>query len=305
MKILHKGILALLFVVLQSALVTIALDVGGTNIGAVPFLLYSNFVGVIVMFFVMYWQDRCNEFFSLFRKPGRLIAIFVIGILISVVAEVLLVIGTVQTNASISGIVYRMYPLIIVVLTPLFLRHRITAKQLIGLLFGFASAYVILSNGTIVSLNVSEIFALLMLVCSAIVTAVTTLLIKKYNIGAAVFMEVSALAAVAFFTPAAIFLHTPIPTSLSTGTLLSILFIGAVDFGIGGALFYYSYKLFNTTMAGIASLATPFLTVILAFILIGTQVQPYYFIATILLATGMIIQGKDLVSAPEYITKQR
>ena len=305
MKILYKGVLALTLFVLQSALVTVALDVGGTDIGTVPFLLYANVIGAVTIFFVMYLIDGCRELLSLLNDPKRLVAIFTIGVLVAVVAEALLVIGTVQTNASVSGIVYRMYPLMIVALTPIFLRHRVNTKQLFGLLLGFAGAYIMLSNGTVISLSLTELPALAMLVGSAFIIAVTTLLIKKYNIGTLVFMEISALAGIIFFLPAAMILHIPLPFSLSVGTVLSLLFIGAIDFGIGGVLFYYSYKLFNTTLAGMASLAIPVLTVILAFLLMGTTMQPYYFSAIVLLAIGTLIQGKEIIKAPQYIPKQK
>jgi hypothetical protein len=43
MKILHRNILILIIAVIESALVTIGLDIGGNNIGSIAFLFYCKY----------------------------------------------------------------------------------------------------------------------------------------------------------------------------------------------------------------------------------------------------------------------
>jgi len=301
MNEMRKGGLALLFVVLQSAIVTIVLDIGGGSIGAVTFLFYANLAGALTMLSIMYYQDKCREFISIFKDRKNLLLLATMAFMIAVVAELLLVIGTIRTTPSISGILYRLYPIFIALLTPIVMRQKVSGRQYASLALGFAAVYIILSNGSLLTLDISELPAILMLVGSAITTAVPTLMVRKLNVGASVFMALSTIIAVIVFLPAIFVLHeNPLPV-FSISTILSIIFIGVIEFGIGGILYYYSYKRFNPSLTGAAMLCTPFLTVMMSYLTLGTPMRPYYFLAAGLLAIGAIVQNREFLNAPERI----
>ncbi|MDE1825435.1 MAG: EamA family transporter [Candidatus Micrarchaeota archaeon] len=299
MKEMHKGGLVLLFVMLQSAIVTILLDIGGSNIGVVTFLFYANLAGALTMLLIMYSQDKCREFLSIFKKRENLLLLVAMAFIIAVVAELLLVVGTIQTTPSISGILYRLYPIFIALFAPIVMRQKVSVRQYASLVLGFAGVYVILSNGSLLTLNISEVPAILMLVGSAIATAIPTLMVRKLNVSSSVFMALSTIIAVIVFLPAIFTLHENLFPTLSISTLASIIFIGVIEFGIGGVFYYYSYKRFNTSLTGAAMMSTPFLTVIMSYLILGTPMQPYYFLAAGLLATGVIMQNGEFLSAPE------
>ena len=299
MKEMRKGGLVLLFVMLQSAIVTIFLDIGGSSIGAVTFLFYANLVGALTMLLIMYSQDRCREFLLIFKKRENLLLLMAMAFIIAVVAELLLVVGTIQTTPSISGILYRLFPIFIALLTPVVMRQKISVRQYASLVLGFAGVYVILSNGSLLALDISELPAILMLVGSAIATAIPTLMVRKLNVSSSVFMALSTIIAVIVFLPTIFILHENLFPAFSISTLASIIFIGAIEFGIGGVFYYYSYKRFNTSLTGAAMMSTPFLTVIMSYLILGTPMQPYYFLAAGLLAIGVIVQNREFLSAPE------
>ena len=73
--------------------------------------------------------------------------------------------------------------------------------------------------------------------------------------------------------------------------------------GIGAALFYYSSKVFSTSTFGVSTLATPFLTIVLSFALLGSPMKFYYFLAAILMGIGILLQDKDALRAPERLKK--
>ncbi|MGC8649184.1 MAG: DMT family transporter [Candidatus Micrarchaeia archaeon] len=303
MKIFLKGIIVVLFFVISASLVTIALEIGGVNIGPIPFLIYANLFGFLTMLIFIYFDNRSGRFLKLLHDYKRFILILIIGASVSIISELFLLIGTINTNPNIASIVYRAYPLFILLITPFLIKQKIKLKHIIALLFAFFSMFIVLYNGAnniYITFNFNWLPYVILLIISAFIIAVTTLLIKKYNIDSILFMAISAAEAFVFFLSLAFIEHIPLIFSFSIPALISLLFIGIIDFGIGGVLFYYSYKILNPSTTGIAMLSVPFLTFLFSFVLLGEKITIYYLLAALLILFAILIQGKDLFYAPEY-----
>jgi drug/metabolite transporter (DMT)-like permease len=302
MKIFLKGIIIVLLSVISASLVTIALEIGGANIGPIPFLIYANLFGFLTMLIFLYLDNRFNKLFGLLHNYKKLILILIIGAFVSIISESFLLIGTLNTNPNIAGIIYRTYPLFILLITPFLIKQKIKPKHIIALLFAFLSMFVILYNGTnnIYTFNFSWLYYIILLLISALIIAMTTLIIKKYNIDSILFMTISASEAFIFFLFLALIIHIQLTFNFSVPALISLLFIGVIDFGIGGVLFYYSYKILNPSTTGLAMLSVPFLTFLFSFIFLGEKITIYYLIAALLILFAVLIQGRDLFYAPEY-----
>ena len=116
---MYKGFVALAVVVIYSSLVTIALQVGGSNLGVVPLLFYSSIAGTVTMIVISYFQDRGKGFLSLLRDKKSLVILAITGVFAFAISTLLFAWGTLGTTPSISAIVYRTYPLIIALLSAL------------------------------------------------------------------------------------------------------------------------------------------------------------------------------------------
>ena len=301
MKIIYKGFFALAFVVLYSSLVTIALQTGGNSIGALPLLLYSCVVGTATMLVVSYFQDRGRGFISLLKDKKILLILAVTGIFAYAISTLLFTFGTLGTTPSVSAIIYRTYPLIIALLTPLTLKQRVSSRQLLSLIIGFASVGIVLTNGSFTSINLQELPYIGFVLLSALAVAITTIIIKKYNASTIGFVILANAASTIFTVFIILIFHISVPINLSISTILSIIVIGAFDFGIGSLFFYYSYKVFSTSLVGMSTLAIPFLTIILSFVLLDTSIQPYYFFAAVVLTIGILLHEKGALHAPERV----
>jgi drug/metabolite transporter (DMT)-like permease len=304
MKMMYKGFIALAIVVIYSSLVTIALQVGGSSLGVVPLLLYSSIAGTATMLVVSYFQDRGKGFLSLLKDKKSLVILSITGIFAFAVSTLLFTWGTLGTTPSISAIVYRTYPLIIALLTPIALRQKVSRRQLLSLVIGFASVGIIISNGSLNTINFSELPYIGLVLLAALAVALTTLVIKRYNASTTGFVLLANVASTIFALIAVLIFHIAVPINLSTTSILAILVVGGFDLGIGSLFFYYTYKVFSTSLVGLATLAIPFLTVVLSFALLGTPMQPYYFVAAGLLTVGILIQGKEVVRAPEWLKEK-
>ena len=304
METLYKGILALCFVILESALVTIGLQVGGAAIGAVPLLFYSSIVGIATMFIVIYYQDRGRALKVFLKDRKGLIMLFLTGLFGFGVGTLALTLGTLETTPSMSAIVYRTYPLIIAVLTPLTLRHRVSRKQLFALLLGFVGVGIVLSNGSLTTINFSELPYILLVLFAALTTAISTLSIKAYNTSTTAYTLLGNVSSLFLTVLLILIFHISVPISLSLPAILSIFLIGGIELGVGCVLFYYCYKIFSTATAGLGMLTIPFLTVILSFVLLGTEIHIYYFVAAGILTLGILLQEGKILNAPELLKKR-
>ncbi len=304
MKMMYKGFAALAIVVIYSSLVTIALQVGGASIGVVPLLLYSSILGTATMLVLSYLQDRGKGFLMLLGDKKGLLILSITGVFAFAISTLLFTWGTLGTTPSVSAIVYRTYPLIIALLTPIVLRQKVSRRQLLSLIVGFASVGVIISNGSLTTINFSELPYIGLVLMAALVVALTTLVIKRYNASTTGFVLLANLASTAFALMVMLVFHIAVPVNLSVPSMLAILIVGGFDLGIGSLFFYYSYKVFSTSLVGLATLAIPFLTMGLSFALLGMQMQPYYFIAAGLLTVGLFIQGREMLKAPEWLKKE-
>ncbi len=303
MKKMSKGISSLLFVTSYSAIVPIALLVGGVGIGVVPFLMYASIMGTAIILVFMYRNDRLNGLVNAAKDWRNIALLSIVGVLAGAVSMSLLTIGTIRSTPSTAGIIYRTYPLMIAMITPLALRQRVSARQMLALVLGFVGVYIILSGGTLVKIQDST--AVILLLGSAFLTAATTIFVKGRNIDSGLFMVVSNTATVLFFVPVILAFHINASLIPSYATLAALVFIGIVDFGIGGMLYYHTYKLLNPSFVGIGMLSVPFFTVILSFLLLGTPPHAYYFAAAGLLTAGMLVQGRELLGAPERVKTKK
>ncbi len=304
MKIKYKGLMALALVVFEASLAPIAFQIGGSSIGAMPFLLYSLLATAAVMAIVSYLQDRGRGFLALFRNRNLLLMLCMLGIFSYGISRWALTVGTVGTTPSISGILYRTYPLMVIAMTPLLLGQKVSGRQLVALVLGFASVGIVLSEGSITSINFHELPYVALILVSASGVALSAVLVNKYNLGSSGFILFASLVSVLFISPIMLLMHISLPTNLTPATLASIVLIGAIFGGIGSTLFYYSYKIFNTSFTGFIMLTVPFFTVVLSFLLLGTPMESYYFVAAGFLVAGMLIHGGNQISAPVHVKKR-
>ena len=267
-------------------------------------LLYTSLVGIVTMLVVAYLQDKWKGLVSLFRSKGNLPVISLAALLAYPIYLLLLTMGTLGTTPSVSGIVLRTYPIFIAILTPLALRQKVSSKQLAALLLGFVSVYVIFSNGSLVHIDTVQLPYILLVLGASLATALPAILLRRYNVSVSGFIVLADAISIALTIPAILILHVSLSSSLSIPVIASILYIGAIESSIGGLLFYYSYKVFTTSLVGNAMLAIPFLNILFSFLLLGTPMEPYYFIAAVLLSIGIFMQGRESLRAPEHLKRK-
>lgn len=300
----YKAISAFAVLIVVYTLYTILLQIGGSTIGLIPQLFYAFIIGFVASLAVSLAIDRGKGLISILGNPKMLVAILAIGLINNALAQLFLGIGTLGTNAIVSGVVYRIWIVAVALLTPLVLRQRVKRMQLLATLVGFAGLYLVVSGGTLFSINMAETPYIGFILLSALFSVIVTLIYGKYTFNILAAIVFYNLISVVAFGLLAVFTHTSLAVAFPTSAIFSVLVYGILGFGISSPLYYYSVKVLGPQMVGNTILVVPFLVIILSAIILGTPVEAYYVIAAVLITGGVLLQ-RHYSKSTERITRNK
>jgi drug/metabolite transporter (DMT)-like permease len=304
MNIRQKATLALAFVVLELSFWSIFLEIGGKGIGIIPQLFYGFLVGFIVSLAVSLAIDRGKGLISIAKNQNMLLLIIFIGLLNNALTQLFLGMGTLGTNPSIGGVVYRSYIILVALLTPMVLRQKVKKMQLFASVIGFLGIYIILSGGTLFTFNSSTLPFIELLLVAAFCTCFSALFFNKYTFNVFGAVVVFNLASSIFVAMLAFATNTSLSVAFTPGSIISILFLGVFAYGIGSSLVYYSIKVYGPLLFGNVILLVPFLTIFLAALTTGTPIMAYYLVAAVLMSAGVVFQRHYSKTAERTTSKK-
>lgn len=302
MKIARRGMIALIIALLELSLLPVLLDIAGVGIGSVQLLFYAFLVASFVSVPIAFFYDRAG-LFSLFKSRKSIAVIAVAGLFNNAISQLLLAIGTIGTNPSIGGIVFRSWILIFALMMPFALKLRVSKKQMAAILVGFIGVYLVVSNGTLLSINSQQLPYMAILLGCAFFSAAAMLMMRLHNVSTTAAIALFNIASVIFLGAIAFIFHIGLSVPFSMQTIGIILFLGTATYGIGTTLYYYSVKTLNPIFVGNATLAVPFLTILLSSVIVGTALQPYYIYSAILIVGAVLAQQKFSGAAPKRLNK--
>ena len=188
----------------------------------------------------------------------------------------------------------------VAILTPVVLRKKVSARQMLATLIGFAGIYIILSNGTLLTFNSGQSFYMGLLLAAAVCSTFSILIMNKYNVDTAGAIAIFNVASFAAISAIVLVTHTSIAIVFTSKVVISILFLGAIAYGIGTMLYYYAVKMLGPLVTGNSILVVPLLTIAFSSIIVGTPIKAYYVVAALLAGAGIVMQRR-YASASERI----
>ncbi|MCL4379139.1 MAG: DMT family transporter [Candidatus Marsarchaeota archaeon] len=303
MKVRYKATLALAFIVFELSFWSIFLKIGGSSIGLIPQLFYGFLVGLAVSLTISLVRDRGKSLYAIAKQPSTLLLIAFMGLLNNAFTQLFLGIGTLGTNPSIGSVVYRSWPIIIALLTPVIVGQKVKKMQMAATVLGFLGIYVILSGGALFSFNIATTLFVGVLLLAALCTSLSGLFMNKYTFDPFAMVVVFNLISLAFITLLSVATGTGLSVSFTTASVISVLFLGVFAYGIGTVLVYYVIKIFGPLLFGNAALTVPFFTIVLSSLITNTQIKVYYILAALLISAGIVLQRSGSIH-PERLTKR-
>jgi drug/metabolite transporter (DMT)-like permease len=205
--------------------------------------------------------------------------------------------------ASLAAVVFRVYPLLMLLFIPFILKERVSKYQAIALGLGVLGIYFGLTNGT-ASLSLASMPAMLLVILVALATAVALTLTKRYvyDTGSAIFFF--NFFSLAMFSVPFIFEGMPHAGLLTLPSISAILYVGIVYNVIFAFAYYRALSILKTTVVTNFYFFVPFVTFVFSYLILGEAILPYYLIIAALVSAGILIQRFDKVGGT-YATKRR
>ncbi len=258
------------------------------NIPSVYIVLYRTFLGSTLLL-MLYLLTGNN--FSFYKYKKDFFYICISGIAMGT-SWMLLYEAYVQIGVSISSLLYYCGPVIVMILSPILFKEKLTVPKIIG--FCFVLAGIFLVNGhTTESLNALGIVCGLL---SAVMYSIMVMANKKscYILN----MENSLLQLITSFLTVAVFVickkgfQTP---TLSLNSILWLLTLGFLNTGIGCYLYFSSIGKLPVQSVAILGYIEPLSAVLFSVALLHEIMQPLQILGAVFIIGGAILS--ELISS--------
>ncbi len=216
------------------------------------------------------------------------------GLLNYGIASLLMTYGTVMLSPDVSILVNRSWVLLMVPFIPLILREKVKGAQVLSLVVGFFALYLALTGGTVVHLDYGELPYMLIVLCGALSTAVSSLMIKTASVKLSVQLFLFNFVSLLFFLIAAIplkLLGVDLSLRLSFALLASSAFVGLVTYFFGAYAYFYALNKLRITVVGSSLLSVPFITFAFSYVVLGEKLKVYFVVTALILVAAIAVQS--------------
>lgn len=293
----------LVLALILGALLPVMLSIA-TNMNTYEFLFLTYLIAVPASYAFVVFSGKKEKLLGYLRDKKSFATIAAIGLLNYAFLEFGLSYAERFVSASLATVVYRTYPILMLLFLPAVLKERISKYQVAALLLAFSGVYLALSGGglSIVSAGSQNAGIVAFLVVVALAGALATVLVKRYMYDMESSMFIFNLANFVFFT--LLFLAQGAPTSAAAlSDMVPILYVGIVYNVFVGFMYYGALRMLKTTFVTNIYFLSPFITFIFSALILGEAIEPYYIAIAVLVTAGIVIQKLDKVGGT-YLAKR-
>ena len=305
MKISNIANTYLVLSLLTGALMPVMLYIGGANIPIPEFLFLAYIFAVPSSLVFVLANGKKGKLVSMLRNRRDLSIVAVIGILNYFFLEYGLTYAERFVSASLATVIYRSFPIIMFIFLPLVLREKVSRLQIGALLLAFAGFIIAFTGGNF-SFSSANGPIILFLIFIAVMSALSSVLVKRYVFDMESSMFVFNLANMVLF--GAMFvassgggLHFSLP---DTSALIAILYVGIVYNVLTGFMYYSALRMIKTTLVTNFYFLSPFITFGFAAVILGEPIRLYYLLIAVFVSVGIVIQKFDKVGG-SYLSKEK
>ncbi len=231
---------------------------------------------------------------AVFRKRRTLFLIAVAALLTYVPYEYGIAYAEHFISASLTTVLFRLNPLLMLLFIPFILRERLSRRQVIALTLAFIGILIGVSGGNLSGIIANpDIPIVLFVVMLALGYALATVLIKRQPIDNDVFLSAATIVLAVFF--GMLFIGSGARFAPLGSVGIAIIAYLAVTNIFSFYMYIYALKVLKTTIVTNIFLMSPFFTFLWAAVFFGEAIQVYYLAIAALVVAGILIQRKDLL----------
>ena len=288
MKIKTTGYVLLLIAIVLASATPMAYIFGSTS-NPIELAFLVSLVGTLGSFTLMVATGKQKHLTEHARNPRSLWSFVYVG---ATYAGLTLIFSytTHYISASLLAVLYRSWPLMLILLAPLMLRERTTKYDLLAIAVGFAGLAAAFLGGASVGISASALPFALLVLFAAFIDAVASVVQRnyKYEIISTVFLyNLFSMLTVALFLPMA---GSQFSFNLSAGDIFAVLFLGIVQNIMLTFMFTESIRMVKLSVVATATIIVPFFTVLLDFFVIHEPIETVYLLIALSVAVGLLIQ---------------
>ena len=251
------------------------------GLGAMELLQYRWLTGAVILFIYLYLKDR-----SLLRaNPKTLLKAFLLGAVGHGIGSTCFFKSLIYLPASTSALILYFYPVVVTLLSILFLRMKANRIVLLSLILAVSGCSLVFYDAFLKAVDIRGIFFILatMLIysCSLIVTQI--FLRRERFLTLTFYMVLSTALA---FLPVQNPLHA---LDLNGRQLLLCLSIGLIPTAIAYIFLFRAIETVGSAYTAIFSTFEPVTTVVMSFLVLNENIVLYQVIGMILIVAGIIL----------------
>jgi drug/metabolite transporter (DMT)-like permease len=290
MNVKLYGYVLLSFALLFTAVVPIAY-VLGNGINPITLMLLVSLVGTSVSFMVAYSRRTLKHVKTYFTTGKGILTLLSFGLLAYAGISLIFSYVTHFVSADLLAVVYRSWPLILILMAPKLLREHVTKYDIAGVVIGFSALAATLLGGTAISIPIRYLPFVLLLLVAAVLDAFVSGISKRYNYELTSSIFAYNLVALIVFSLLSIFTGSLNLSGVSGATVIGVLILGIVQNVLLTFLFVAAFRSVKTSIAGNVFIASPFFTMLFSWVFLGTRIEPYYLLIAFGVAFGVLVQS--------------
>ncbi len=261
-----------------------------SSIPVFELLMLVSLIGTLISFVLMLATGKQKHLKSYFTKKDEFLALAIYGVLAYFFVSFSLSYATHFVSANLAAVIYRTWPLMIVIIAPFIISERISKYDVLAVAIGFSGLAVVLLRGTSISIPLYELPFVVLLLFGALADAIASAVQKRYTyeIYSSLFMY--NLIALALFLPLSIAFHTIDLSAINQSALMGLLFLGLLQNVALTFFFATAMRSVKTSTVGNVLLSVPFVTMVLSAVILKEAVMPYYIVIAIATVLGVAVQ---------------
>ncbi len=261
----------------------------GNGINPITLALYISLVGTIGSLILMLAKGTHVELAKYVKNRVQLGSLVFVGLVFALITLVFSY-TTHYISASLLAVVYRSWPLFLILIAPLMLRERITKWDAIAVTVGFAGMAIVLLGSVQFSVPQSTIPYVLLVLLAAVADAFASAIQKRYHCELTSSLFVYNLVALIAIVPFALYFGAFTLPSLSSSALIAIFGLGIMQNIAMTYLFTLALRSTKTSLAGNSYMIVPFITMVLDALILHEAIELGYVVIAVSVVAGVAIQ---------------
>ena len=249
-------------------------------------LFYSTILSTIILGILILFQKKTSYLKAYNKREYG--AMFLLGFLGNYLYYIFLYGALARTTASEGFILAYTWPMLVLVLSFIILKEKVTVKKLVGITISFLGIIIITTKGNLLDLNFTSTSGNILAIIGAFVFALFSVLGKKYNFDQTIGVFIYFFSALIFITPTLfIFSQFVWPSS---EVLPWIIYNGIFVNGISYIFWFKALENGETHIISNLLYLTPFISLIYIAIFLKEKILISSIVGLIVIVSGVLLQ---------------